>query len=162
MLRRRRRDVDDRRGCQEAVRVDRDVKEDLAQNVDIEVVVDEVLEVDVPQLSKTMSKRTMKLAKSMSEVDARQNREVDMDLVEKEDVKEVGNAMVMCRCGWGGWSLCMGRGASGVTMALLPCQIVLGFHLKGVPRWVDQKSLGCHVVAVRPCMVVDDSCRSRQ
>ena len=62
------------------------------QNDDVEVVVDEVLEVDVPQLSKTMSKRTMKLAKSMSmlEVVARGNRLVNEDLVEEEDVKEVG------------------------------------------------------------------------
>ena len=121
LLRHRRLDVEDRRGCEEVVPDDRVEEEDQVQNDDVEEVVDEVLEVDVPQLSRTMSKRKMKLAKSMSEVDARQNREVDMDLVEKEDVKEVGNAMVMCRCGWGGWSLCMGRGASGVTMALLPC-----------------------------------------
>ena len=63
MLRRRRRDVDDRRGCQEDVRVDHDVEEGLVRNVDVEVVVDEVREVDLLQLSKTMSKRTKKSVK---------------------------------------------------------------------------------------------------
>ena len=124
MLRRRRVVVEDRRDRQEDDHVDRDVEEDLVQNVDVEVVVDEVREVDLLQLSKTMSKRTMKLTKSMSmlEVVARGNRLVDEDLVEEEDVKEVGRKMVMmCRCGWGGSSLLVARGASGVTMALLPC-----------------------------------------
>ena len=64
LLRHKRLDVEDRRRCEEVVQEDR-VEEDLAKN-DVEVVVDEVLEVDVPQLSKTMSKRKMKLAKSMS------------------------------------------------------------------------------------------------
>ena len=59
--------------------------------------------------------RTMKLAKSMSmlEVVARGNRLVDEDLVEEENVKEVGRKMVMCRCGCGVESLCMGRGPEG-------------------------------------------------
>ena len=46
MLRPERRDVDDRRGCEEVVPDDR-VEEDLGPNVD-EVVVDAVLEVDLP------------------------------------------------------------------------------------------------------------------
>ena len=60
MLRRRRRDVDDRRGREEVVQDGR-VEEDLGPNVD-EVVVDEVLEVALPQLS-MMTKRTKKLVK---------------------------------------------------------------------------------------------------
>ena len=142
MLRRRRRDVDDRRGCQEDVRIDHDVEEGLARNVDVEVVVDEVREVDLLQLSKTMSKKTMKLAKSISmlEVDAIDGRLEERDLVEEYCVEEVGKAMVMCRCG-GVMSLCMGRGTE--MDALLPCRkSVLKFALKGVPRWVDLKSLG--------------------
>ena len=57
---------------------------------------------------------------SMSEVDAICCRPSQRDLVEEEDVEEVGEQMVivMCRCGWGGWSLDMGRVA---TLALLPC-----------------------------------------
>ena len=47
-------------GCEEVVQEDH-VEEDLAKN-DVEVVVDEVLEVDLPQLSR-MTKRTKKLAK---------------------------------------------------------------------------------------------------
>ena len=104
------------------VRVDRDVREDLVPNVDVEVDVGELREVDVQQLSKTMSKRTMKLAKSMSEVDAKRCHLEDAGLVEEADVEEVGEKMVMmCHCGWGGSSLLVARGASGVTMALLPC-----------------------------------------
>ena len=53
--------------------------------------------------------------------------------------------MVMCRCGWGGSSLLVARGASGVTMALLPCWIWR--PLMGVPTGVDQKSSGCRCVA---------------
>ena len=120
-LRRRQVVVVDRRDRQEDDHVDRDVEEGLVQNADVEEVVDEVLEVDVPQLSKTMSKRKTKLAKSMSmlEVVARGNRLVDEDLVEEEDVKEVGRKMVMmCRCGVV-LSLYMGRGAG--MVALLPC-----------------------------------------
>ena len=120
MLRPERRDVDDRRGYEEVVPDDRVEEEDQVQNDDVEEVVDEVLEVDVPQLSRTMSKRKTKLAKSMSmlEVVARGNRLVDEDLVEEEDVKEVGRKMVMCRCGVV-LSLYMGRGAG--MVALLPC-----------------------------------------
>ena len=120
MLRPERHDVVDRRGCEEVVREDR-VEEDLAKN-DVEEVVDEVLEVDVLQLSKTMSKRKMKLAKSMSmlEVDAVDGRQEEKDLVEEDDVKVVRKEMVMCRCGVV-LSLLVARGASGVTMALLPC-----------------------------------------
>ena len=57
---------------------------------------------------------------SMSEVDATDGRREERDLVEEDDVKEVVRKMVimMCRCGWGGWSLDMGRVA---TLALLPC-----------------------------------------
>ena len=62
-LRQRRLDVDVRRGCQEDVRVDHDVEEGLVRNVGVKVVVDEVLEVDLPQLSMLMTKRTKKLAK---------------------------------------------------------------------------------------------------
>ena len=62
MLRRRRRDVDDRRGCQEDVHVDHDVEEGLVRNVDVEVVVDEVREVDLLQLPR-MTKRTKKSVK---------------------------------------------------------------------------------------------------
>ena len=62
-----------------------------------------MLEVDAPQLSKTMSKRKMKLAKSMStlEVDAKDDRREERGLVEEDCVEEVGKAMVMlmCRCG---------------------------------------------------------------
>ena len=104
--------------------VDRDVEEDLVQNVDVEVVVDEVREVDLLlQMSKTMSKRTMKLAKSMSrsKVVARCCRLEDEDLVEEDDVEgswqKDGDDVVVA---W--WlSLLVCRGASGVTMALLPC-----------------------------------------
>ena len=60
MLKQRRVVVVDRRDRQEDDHVDRDVEEDLVQNVDVEVDVDKVREVDVLQLTKTMSKRTMK------------------------------------------------------------------------------------------------------
>ena len=122
-------------------------EEDLEPNVD-EVVGDEVLEVDVPQLSKTMSKRTMKLAKSMSmsEVVAKEDHREERDLVEEGCVEEVDKEMVMCRCGCGGLSLLtMGRGPRGIR-ALLPCRIPDA--LMGVPRWVVQKSWGsrrCHL-----------------
>ena len=122
MLRRRRVVVGDRRDRQEDDHVDRDVEEGLVQNVDVEVVVGEVREVDLPQLSKTMSKRKTKLAKSMSmlEVVARCCRPSQKDLVEENDVKVVRKEMVMCRCGVV-LSLLVAKGASGVTMALLPC-----------------------------------------
>ena len=108
----------DRRSYEEVVRVDRDVEEDLVPNVDVEVDVGELREVDVQQLSKTMSKRTMKLAKSVLVVDAKRCHLEDAGLVEEADVEEVREKMVMmCRCGWGG-SLDMGRVA---TLALLPC-----------------------------------------
>ena len=118
--RHRRLGVEDRRRCEEVVQEDR-VEEDLAKN-DVEAVVDEVLEVDVPQPSKTMSKRTMKLAKSMSmsEVVAKRGHQEDVDLVEGNDVKVVHKEMVMCRCG-GVLSLDMGREDLGLTRALLPC-----------------------------------------
>ena len=86
-------------------------------------MVDEVLEVDVPQLSKTMSKRKMKLAKSMSmlEVDAKDDRREERDPVEEEDVEEIVQEMVMmCRCG-GVVSLNMARVDLEGTRALLPC-----------------------------------------
>ena len=91
MLRRRRVVVGDRRDRQEDDHVDRDVEEGLVQNVDVEVVVGEVREVDLPQLSRTMSKRKTKLAKSMSmlEVVAKRNHQVDEDLVEEEDVRKL-------------------------------------------------------------------------
>ena len=119
-------------------------EEDLEPNVD-EVVVDEVLKVDLllSKMSKTKSVKSM----SMLEVDARQNREVDMDLVEEEDVEEVGEQMLMSRCGVVLSLVTMGRGNLEVTKALLPCQkMVPKFSQMGVPRWVDQKSLGlsCH------------------
>ena len=50
-----------RRGCVEVVQDDH-VEEDQVKN-DGEVVVDEVLEVDLPQLAMLMTKRTKKLAK---------------------------------------------------------------------------------------------------
>ena len=40
LLRHRRLDVDDRRSCEEDLYVERDVKEGLAQNVDVEVIHD--------------------------------------------------------------------------------------------------------------------------
>ena len=92
-------------------------EEDLEPNVD-EVVVDEVLEVDLllSKMSRTKSVKSM----SMLEVDARQNRQEDVDLVGENDVEEVVQEMVMmCHCGWGGWSLCMGRRTE--MYALLPC-----------------------------------------
>ena len=81
----------------------------------IVVVVDEVLEVDVPQLSKTMSKRKMKLAKLTStlEVDAKDDRREERDLVEENCVEEVGKAMVMLVCRCGGVLLLVGRGGAG-------------------------------------------------
>ena len=111
-----------RHRLEKVVRRDR-VEEDLAKN-DVEVVVDEVLEVDVPQLSKTMSKRKMKLAKSMSmlEVDATNRHEEGMDLVVERCEEEVVQKMVMCRCGCGVESLTMdSRGDLDGTRALLPC-----------------------------------------
>ena len=140
MLRRRRLDVDDRRDCEEVVQKDR-VEEGLVQNADVEVDVDEVLEVDVLQWTKTMSKRK---AKSMStlEVEAKRCHQVGKDLVEEDDVEEVVRKMVMCRCGCGGLLPMASREDLDGTRALLPCQMVQGFHLKGVPNWVDQKSLG--------------------
>ena len=133
LLRRRRLDVDDRRDCEEVVQKDR-VEEGLVQNADVEVDVDEVLEVDVLQWTKTMSKRKAK-SMSMLEVEAKRCHQVGKDLVEEDDVEEIVRKMVMCHCGWGGLSLLVCRGASGMTMALLPCQMVQGFHLKGVPSW---------------------------
>ena len=132
MLRPERLDVDVRRGYVEVAQEDR-VVEGLGPNVDEEVV-DADREDDLEQAMSMTTARTMKLAKSVSVVDARQNREVDMDLVEKEDVKEVGKAMVMGRCGGVMSLVTMGRGPRGIR-ALLPCQMVLGFHLKGVPSW---------------------------
>ena len=119
LLRRRRLDVDDRRDCEEVVQKDR-VEEGLVQNADVEVDVDEVLEVDVLQWTKTMSKRKAKLM-SMLEVEAKRCRQVGKDLVEEDDVEEVVQEMLMCRCGWGGWSLLADRGEPGVAIALLPC-----------------------------------------
>ena len=70
MLRRRRHVVDDRRGCEEDDQVDRDVEEGLVQNVDVEVV-EEGREDDPDQVMLMTTAKTMKLAKSRSEVDAR-------------------------------------------------------------------------------------------
>ena len=71
------------------------------QNVDVEVDVDEVLEVDVLQWTKTMSKRKAK-SMSMLEVEAKRCHQEGKDLVEEDDVEEVVRKMVMCRCGCGG------------------------------------------------------------
>ena len=149
-LRRRQVVVVDRRDRQEDDHVDRDVEEDLVQNVDVEVVVGEVREVDLPQLSKTMSKRKTKLAKSISmlEVDAIDGRLEERDLVEEDCVEEVGKAMVMCRCGGVMSLLTMARVDLEGTRALLPCQIIWSFHLKGVPSW------GCSEVVGLSCRCV--------
>ena len=72
---------------------------------------------------------------SMSEVVARCCRPSRRDLVEEDDVEEVVEQMLISRCGCGG-SLLVCRGASGMTMALLPCQkMVPKFSQKGVPSW---------------------------
>ena len=143
LLRRRRLDVDDRRDCKEVVQKDR-VEEGLMQNADVEVDVDEVLEVDVLQWTKTMSKRKAK-SMSMLEVEAKRCHQVGKDLVEEDDVEEVVEQMLISRCGGVVMSLPMAsREDPGLTGALLPCQIVLGFPQKGVQSWVDQKSLGSH------------------
>ena len=96
------------------------VEEGLGPNVDEEVV-EEDREDDLEQLMLMTTARTMKLAKSMSEVVATDDRLGQRDLVEEDDVEEVVRKMVICRCGWGGLSLLVCRGASGVTLALLPC-----------------------------------------
>ena len=118
MLRRRQVVDVDRRDRQEDDHVDRDVEEDLVQNVDVEVDVGALREVDVQQLSKTMSKRKAK-SMSMLEVDATDGRQGRKDLVEEGDVEEVVEQMVMSRCGCGGSSLLVRRVAG--TLALLPC-----------------------------------------
>ena len=84
---------------------------------------------------------------SMSEVVARCCRPSRRDLVEEDDVEEVVEQMLISRCGCGG-SLLVCRGASGMTMALLPCQIIWSFHLKGVPSW------GCSEVVGLSCRCV--------
>ena len=115
MLRRRRLDVDDRRGCEEVLQMTV-CEEGLVKNVDGEVVVDEVLEVDL--LLSKMSK-TKSVQMSMLEVVAKRGRREDADHVVKDDVEEVVQKMVMmCRCG-GVVSLMVGRVAG--TLALLPC-----------------------------------------
>ena len=123
MLRPERRDVDDRRDCEEVVPDDR-VKEDLGPNVD-EVVVEEDHKDDPYKVMLMTTAKTMKLAKkmSMSKVDARRCREEGMDLVVERCEEEVVQkmVMVMCRCGWGGESLLVCRGEPGVAIALLPC-----------------------------------------
>ena len=69
-----------------------------------------------------MSKRTMKLAKSVLVVDAKRCHLEDAGLVEEADVEEVGEKMVMmCRCGWGGSSLYMHSREDPGVGALLPC-----------------------------------------
>ena len=84
----------------------------------------------------------------MLELVAKDGRLGQRDLVEEDDVEEVVRKMVMCRCGWGGWSLCMGRETE--MDALLPCQkMVPKLSQKGVPRW------GCSEV-------VGESCRCSQ
>ena len=99
------------------------VEEGLGPNVDEEVV-EEDREVDLEQLMLMTTAKTMKLAKSRSEVVARCRRPSRRDLVEEDDVEEVVQKMlmVMRRCGWGGWSLPMAsREDPGLTGALLPC-----------------------------------------
>ena len=121
MLRPERLDVDIRRGYVEVVPGDHVEEENQVQNDDVEVIHDERRDVDFLQLSKTMSKRTMKLAKSRSEVVARCCRPGQRDLVEEDDVEEVVQEMVMCRCGGVVLSLYMGRVDLDGTRALLPC-----------------------------------------
>ena len=120
MLRPERRDADDRRGCEEDLRVDHDVEEDLVQNVDVEVVHDERCNVDLllSKMSKTtqMSMLTKKLGV------AKGCRGEDADLVVEGCVEEVVQKMVivMSRCG-GVMSLLVRRVAPGMVLALLPC-----------------------------------------
>ena len=113
MLRPERLDVDIRHGYVEVVPGDHVEEEDQVH--------DERRDVDLLQLSKTMSKRTMKLAKSRSEVVARCCRPGQRDLVEEDDVEEVVQEMVMCRCGGVVLSLNMARVDLEGTRALLPC-----------------------------------------
>ena len=63
------------------------------------------------------------MAKSMStlEVDAKDHRREERDLVVEDCVEEVGKAMVMCRCGGAVLSLVVAKGGPGMAMALLPC-----------------------------------------
>ena len=115
MLRPERLDVDIRRGYVEVAQEDR-VVEGLGPNVDEEVV-DADREDDLEQAMLMTTARTMRLAKSRSEVVARCCRPSQKDLVEEDDVEEVVEQMLISRCGCGG-SLDMGRVA---TLALLPC-----------------------------------------
>ena len=96
------------------------VEEGLGPNVDEEVV-EEDREDDPDQVMLMTTAKTMKLAKSRSEVVARCRRPSRRDLVEEDDVEEVVQEMLMSRCGGVVMSLLVCRGASGVTLALLPC-----------------------------------------
>ena len=131
-------------------------EEDLEPNVDVEVVVDEVLEVDLLQLSKTMSKRTMKLAKSMSmlEVDAIDGRLEERDLVEEDCVEGSwqsdgdGDASL-----WLGWLVVVGmqRGVGCDDGSATMSKWVLEFRSEGCSK------LGCSEVVGEslssPCML---------
>ena len=107
LLRRRRVVVVDRRDRQEDDHVDRDVEEDLVQNVDVEVVVDEVREVDLPAVVED----DVEEEDEVGEVDVHVGGCCQMlssrrwDLVEEDDVEEVVERWLMSRCGWGGSSL---------------------------------------------------------
>ena len=117
MLRQRRLDVDDRRGCEEDLRVDHDVKEGLVQNVDVEVVHDERCNVDflLSKMSKTMQMST--LTKKLGV--ARDGRVEGEELVVEDCVEEIVRKMVIVMSRYGGvMSLLVCRG---VGLALLPC-----------------------------------------
>ena len=77
------------------------VVEGLGPNVDEEVV-EEDREDDLEQVMLMTTARTMKLAKSVLEVVARCCRQGRRDLVEEGRDEEVGQKMMICRCGWGG------------------------------------------------------------
>ena len=137
------------------------VEEGLAQNVDVEVV-DEDREDDPDQVMLMTTAKTMKLAKkmSMSKVEAKRCHQVGKDLVDEGCVEEVDRKMVMCRCGGVVMSLTMAsREDLDGTRALLPCQMVPGFHLKGVPRWGCSEVVGlsCHCVHAWSSMLAVES-----
>ena len=90
------------------------VEEGQAQNVDVEVV-EEDREDDPDQVMLMTTAKTMKLAKSRSEVVARCRRPSRRDLVEEDDVEEVVEQMLISRCGGVVMSLLAGRVASGMT-----------------------------------------------
>ena len=118
MLRQRRLDVDDRRGCEEDLHVERDVKEGLVLNVGVEVIHDQRCDVDLLLSTKSKTMQMSMLPETLGV--AKGCRGESADLFVESCVEEVVRKMVMSRCG-GVMSSIDSREDPGLTGALLPC-----------------------------------------